>query len=153
MTNARATAKDLMSAPPIAVASETRLGDVTRLMRERGVGCVLVLNDDGSLAGLITETDLAGIRRSVPFSLALAPVIYGARAPTPTELQKMLDAAGRLTARDVMTTDNVVSVPESTPVGELVHLMLDKGLKHVPVLRAGKPVGVVARHDLLKLIP
>lgn len=33
-----------------------------------------------------------------------------------------------------------------------MHCMLDRDLERVPVVRDGKPVGMLARHDLLKLI-
>lgn len=146
-------AKDIMSSPVITVKPGARANEVTELMRARGIGCVVVIGDDGRMIGLITEGDLAGIRNSIPFSMSLAPVIYGVRAPTEAELRQILAAAAKLTARELMTGEKIFTATESTPVGELLHAMVKSGHKHVPVLRDGKPVGVVARHDLLKLIP
>jgi CBS domain-containing protein len=46
----------------------------------------------------------------------------------------------------------VHTAEESEEVGAVVHRMLQRNLKHVPVVRDGKPVRMLARHDLLKLI-
>lgn len=145
-------ARDIMSTPVQTVRQTTPLPEVARLMRENDIGCLPVVDDTGTLVGLITESDFTGIRQAIPFTLALAPVIYGSRPPTDAELKQMLDAAGKLLARDIMTRDRLHTVAESTPVGVLVHDMLAKKRKHFPVVRDGKVVGLVARHDLLKLI-
>ncbi len=145
-------ARDIMTAPVLTAHLSTPLPEVARLMREHDIGCLPVVDESGVLIGLITESDFTGIRQAIPFSLALAPVIYGSRPPTDAELKQMLSAAGKLLARDIMTSDRLHTVAEDTPVGVLVHDMLAKKRKHFPVIRDGKIVGMVARHDLLKLI-
>jgi len=145
-------ARDIMSAPVLTAHLSTPLPEVARLMRENDIGCLPVVDESGVLVGLITESDFTGIRQAIPFTMALAPVIYGSRPPTDAELKQMLDAAGKLLARDIMTSDRLHTVADDTPVGVLVHDMLAKKRKHFPVVRDGKVVGMVARHDLLKLI-
>jgi CBS domain-containing protein len=49
-------------------------------------------------------------------------------------------------------TEKVVTAEPGEEVGVVVHRMLSGGLKHVPVVRDGRPVGMLARHDLLKLL-
>jgi len=149
--------RDIMTSPAITVTEGTPVPEVAQLMLDRNIGAVIVVDGDGQLAGLITETDFTGIGRAVPFSLRLAPVIFGARAASLAELQEIYERARKLDAAAVMTSD-IRTVTEDMPVGEVVHLMLDSELKHVPVLRGadgkrhGAPVGMVARHDVLKLV-
>ncbi|MBM4244031.1 MAG: CBS domain-containing protein [Deltaproteobacteria bacterium] len=145
-----------MSAPAITVSEGTSAPEVARLMEDRNIGAVIVVDREGQLAGLITESDFTGIGRVVPFSLRLAPVIFGARPGSLAELQEIYQRASKLDAAAVMTGD-VRSVSEDAPVGEVIHAMLQSDLKHVPVVRAagagrrGTPVGMIARHDVLKL--
>lgn len=148
--------RDIMSSPAITVTEATPVPEVARLMQDRNVGAVIVVDRGGQLAGVITETDFARIAQAVPFSVRLAPVIFGRRAASPSELQEIFERASKLDAGDVMARD-VRTVAEDASVGEVLRHMLDRDLKHVPVVRdvaggrRGTPVGMVARHDVLKL--
>ena len=140
----------IMSTPLVSVTRDTKVPEIARLMQERNIGAVAVLNDDGTLAGLITESDFTGIGRCVPFSLERAPVIFGARAATAEELASIWADARRLSAHQVMT-EKVYMTTEGAEVGAVVQEMLQRDLKHVPVMRGNRPIGMLARHDVLKL--
>lgn len=142
--------KDIMSSPPITVTEETLLPEVARIMQERNIGAVIVVDQSGRMAGLITETDFATVASSIPFSLRRAAVIFGAKAPSAQELEAIYAEARKLAAADVMSRD-VVTATENEPVGNVIRRMLDRDLKHVPVVRDGVPVGMLARHDVVKL--
>ena len=94
---------------------------------------------------------MAGIGRCVPFSLAIAPVVFGARAATIAALERIYAMARQLRARQIMS-DKVQAAEESEEIGAVVQRMLARNLRHVPVVRNGKPVGMLARHDILKLV-
>src|SRR3546814_4343850 len=47
-------------------------------------------------------------------------------------------------------TQDVITVTEDTPAGEIAHLLETKRIKRVPVLRDGRIVGIVSRADLLR---
>jgi predicted transcriptional regulator len=59
--------------------------------------------------------------------------------------------ARQLPARQIMS-DKVQTAEESEEIGAVVHRMLARNLRHVPVVRNGKPVGMLARHDILRLV-
>lgn len=143
--------RDIMSAPVITVRENALAPEVARVMQEHDIGAVVVVDAEGRLRGLVTESDLTGPGRCVPFSLALAPVIFGARAATPAELERIYAMAQTLPARAFMA-ETVQTAEEDEDVAAVVHRMLERGLKHVPVVREGRPVGMVARHDLLRLL-
>jgi CBS domain-containing protein len=46
----------------------------------------------------------------------------------------------------------VHSVAEDASLTDVLRLMLDRDLKHVPVVRDERPLGMIARHDLLKMM-
>ncbi len=144
-------ARDLMTPTPISVGLDTPITDVARLMAERDIGAVIVVDGTGELRGIITESDFTGMARCVPFTLDLAPVIFGARAATLKELEHIFEQARKLAARDVMS-EKVVTVRPDEEVGHVVRLMLTRKLKHVPVVDGKRPVGMIARHDVLKLM-
>lgn len=49
-------------------------------------------------------------------------------------------------------TSHIVTVTEEESVTALVEKMVQCELRHIPVVRQGKPVGIVTRHDLLNLM-
>ena len=46
----------------------------------------------------------------------------------------------------------VISAAEETPVYEVAEKMLLLEIEHIPIVRDGEPVGIVSRHDLLRMI-
>jgi CBS domain-containing protein len=140
-----------MSQPAVTVDERTPAPEVARVMQEHDIGAVVVVDASGRLCGIVTESDFTGIGRCVPFSLTMAPVVFGARAASMAELERIYAMARNLAARQIMS-ERVHTAEESEEIGAVVHRMLARDLKHVPVVRDGKPVGMLARHDLLKLI-
>jgi CBS domain-containing protein len=145
------TVKELMSEPVVTVDENMLAADVARVMQEHDIGAVVVVDASGQLRGIVTESDFTGIGRCVPFSLAIAQVVFGARAATIAELERIYAMARQLRARQIMS-DKVQTAEESEEIGAVVQRMLARNLRHVPVVRNGKPVGMLARHDILKLV-
>jgi CBS domain-containing protein len=51
--------RELMTAPAHTVSPEATLDEAASLMRQFAIGCVLVVDEDGKLAGIITDRDIA----------------------------------------------------------------------------------------------
>ena len=49
---------EVMAKEVVSVTEDTEIGEVARIFVERKIGCVPVLDEDGELLGLVTETDL-----------------------------------------------------------------------------------------------
>jgi|InoplaM3SPM_1038593.scaffolds.fasta_scaffold03015_2 CBS domain-containing protein len=111
--------QDVITAP-----GNTTVIAAARLMKENHVGAVIVVEDDGSLAGVFTERD------------ALFRVIAEGR-----DVQ-----ATRLT--DVMTR-NPQTIHPDKPFADALHVMYEGGFRHVPVVENGRPVGMISARDAL----
>jgi CBS domain-containing protein len=143
--------RDVMAAPAVTAREEATLTEVAQLMRDKNIGAVPIVDASGGLRGIITEGDFTGMARCVPFTLELAPVIFGMRAATIEELRTVYAKAALLKARDVMSTSVRTCAPGDT-LGKVIHLLMEKDLKHLPVVDGGKVVGMLARHDVLKVL-
>lgn len=143
--------RDIMVSPVVTVGPETPAPVIASLMHERNIGCVVVVDGSGAMLGIVTDTDFAAIRRSVPFKVDLAAAIYGLRPATPAEMQRIMEMGRKLTARELMA-DSPPTVAAGDDVSIAVHRLLNEEVRHVAVVEAGKPVGIVSRHDVLKLL-
>jgi CBS domain-containing protein len=143
-------ARDLMTSPAITVSPDDTLEHVARTMLEHGIGAVPVVDEDGRLLGIISERDLMAQEQGLPFSVYRAPRLFGHWLP-PEGLEEVYSLGRSLQARTVMRQP-VVTVGEDATATQIAELMLETGRTHLPVVRDSRVVGMVTRHDLLKLL-
>ncbi|MDR3639036.1 MAG: CBS domain-containing protein [Isosphaeraceae bacterium] len=139
-----------MTQPVLTVRPETSLADVARTLVENRIGCLPVVNEAGKMCGIVTETDFAAKERGVPFSLLVLPQVFSPAMP-PEAVERVRQEAGTTLAREIMISE-VITAAEDTPVEEMARQMLRYDIDHIPVLRDGAPVGIVSRHDFLRMI-
>jgi len=108
----------------LTATAEITVTAAARLMKKKSVGAVMVVKDNGRLAGIFTERD------------ALFRVLAEGRDPKTTRLS------------DVMTAQPQTITPEK-PFGHALLMMYESGFRHVPVVEDGKPVGMVSARDVL----
>lgn len=143
-------ATEIMVQPVLTVGRGTSLAEIARLMLDHEFGCAPVVDEDGRLCGIVTESDFAAKERGVPFSTLRLPEVFNRWMPS-REIERLYEAARTITAGEIMSTDLVVAA-EDTPVDDVVRQMLDRDVNHVPVTRDGVPVGIISRHDLLRMM-
>jgi CBS domain-containing protein len=79
-----------------------------------------------------------------------APQLFG-RWFAPQDIERVYQAARRMMAEDIMTRP-VATVDEDASMQEVMHIMLERDVNRIPVVRDGVPVGIVARRDILKIM-
>jgi CBS domain-containing protein len=109
------------------VSPDTIVFRALQLMQDKGVGALVVVDDEGRIAGLISERDYA------------RKVILEGRSSKETY------------TKDIMTKDLYVVKPETT-VDECISLMTEKRVRHLPVLDKGKLAGLTSIGDVVKAI-
>jgi CBS domain-containing protein len=144
------TVRDIMTRSPITVQEDTSLEDVARTLLDHRIGCVPVVSEQGKLVGIVTESDFTAKERGIPFSTFRAPNVLGEWLPD-TGIERIYQAARTREARDIMSCP-VVTVSEGDPIEKAVQLMMRYDINRIPVVRDGVPTGIVARHDVLRLM-
>ncbi|MDG4887934.1 MULTISPECIES: CBS domain-containing protein [unclassified Mesorhizobium] len=141
-------ARDIMTTPVVTITASASVAEAADLMLTRNIRCLPVVGDDGSLTGVISEGDF--LRRGE----------LGTRRARPRWLEflvgpgKLADEYVRSSSRrvaEVMTT-GVVSAAPGASLAEIVDLMATYDIKNVPILDAGKIVGIVSRSDLMRIL-
>lgn len=140
----------IMTTPVVTVPLGTSLADAARTMLERDLGSVLCVDEGGRIRGIVTDSDFAARTVGIPFSTFRVPQLLG-RWLDEGGVERIYREARERTVDEIMS-EPVHSVDEDGTVEEVLELMLKRNVKHVPVVRDGQAVGMVARHDLLKFL-
>jgi CBS domain-containing protein len=141
-------AHQIMTKNVISVTPHTSIEDAARIMLLNKISGLPVVEDNGTLAGMVSQSDF--LRRSE----------IGTGRKRPAWLQFFV-GPGRAAAdfirergrkiEDVMTT-GPITVEEETPLEELVGLMEKHDIKRLPVMNGKALVGIVTRTNLLQAV-
>jgi CBS domain-containing protein len=138
-------AKDVMTSPVMTVEPEATILQAVRIMLQRRVSGLPVVDNDGRLLGMVTEGDF--LRRAETGTLRRRPrwleFLIG-----PGKLAEEYTHSHGRKVDDIMTRDPV-SVAPDTALEDVVKLMEKRQIKRVPVVRGQQVVGIVSRANLL----
>jgi CBS domain-containing protein len=143
--------RDVMSRPVVTAAPETTVRDIARLMVERSVGSVVIVDGDGQIAGIVTETDFEISDEPVADTAFRWPRFLGKHVWSEASLEEVYAEAGAQRADAIMTTP-VETIDAATELWDAVRALMEKGHRRLPVLDGGQLVGVVSQTDLVKLL-
>ena len=125
--------RELMTREPLSVSLDTPVVDARRTMLEHRFRHLLV-TDGGRLAGIITDRDIRLNLPSPATSLSVWEINY---------------LLARMTVASVMTTGVITVDPERDAV-EAARIMLDHKIGALPVVDAGRVVGIMTETDILR---
>ncbi len=103
--------------------------DALKLMGEKKIGALVVIDDKGKVAGIISERDYA------------RKVILKGKASKDTKVEEIMTPASEM-----------FSVKPENTVEECMILMTGKHVRHLPVFEKDKFLGVVSIGDVVKSI-
>src|ERR1700712_2724930 len=128
-------ARDVMSHPVIAVRADVSVQLAAEILTRHGFTGLPVTDDDDHLVGIVTEADLLRDR--------IAPDPRAHPRPRPRRIARVPIVA------DVMTT-TVESLTAGADASDIARIMLDEGIRCLPIVDGRRVVGIVTRRDLLR---
>lgn len=115
--------REVMTRSVVTASAAAPVRDVAELMRERGVGSVVLVEADGeTVTGLVTDRDLT------------VSVLAGGRDPAEPVREH--------------ASSPVIAVGPSDDVQAAAELMVEHGIRRLPVLTEGMLIGIVTLDDL-----
>ena len=144
-------AKDVMTRYVISITPDSSIAQAIARMVNHGVSGMPVIDEDGRLLGMITEsdflrrveTDTDSERQS---SRRWGELLLGAGAGA-----EVYSRTHGRRVRDVMSEEVITASPDAS-LGDIVGLMEQNAIKRIPVLEDGRVVGVVSRSDLMTAV-
>jgi len=139
--------KDIMKSPVITISRGASLREAVALLSSAGVSGLPVVDEEGRLAGMVSEHDIIQ---------ALMPRYEDMLLSEPAILDADAMEARAAVVRDqpvsrIMTT-NVISVEEHETIMDAASIMLIRRIKRLPVVRGLKPVGIISRIDIVEAV-
>ncbi|NLN75026.1 MAG: CBS domain-containing protein, partial [Armatimonadetes bacterium] len=143
------SAKDIMTRDVITVRKGASIDGAARLMAEHGVSGLPVVDADGYLVGMLTESDILLKGLHAPAERRVST--NGLFAPLPDAVDEAHRRAQSERVEEAMTT-NIVVFSEESPVANIARAMIEHDINRVPIVEGRKVVVVVSRKDVLRAI-
>ena len=144
-------ARDIMTEKIVSVTLETSLTDLAKKFVETRFSNLPVLDDDGQLVGIISETDLIEQHKPLHIPTVMTLFDWVFTLGSEKQFKEEVDRVTAATVGELYQKDPVTCSPDTT-VRELAGLMSQHRVHLLPVVDGGKMIGVVARLDLIRVM-
>lgn len=146
------TVAEIMTADPITVSPETSLQEAIRILVEKKISGLPVVNSQGKLVGIISETDLTWQATGVdtpPYIMFLDSVIY---LQNPAKHNQEIHKALGQTVEEAMS-DRPVTIKGNQLVREAARIMHEKKIRRLPVVdEQSKLIGIITQGDVIRMM-
>lgn len=141
-------ASDVMVSDVITVGPDASVMDVAEILLAHRISGVPVVDGNGDLVGIVSEGDL--MRRTESGTERQRSWWLEALTGTQTLAADYVKSHARK-VKDVMTR-NVITASPDMPLAEIATLLETNAIKRVPIVEAGKVVGIISRANLLQAL-
>ncbi len=107
-----------------SISADATAAEAAKKMKHCQIGCLLALDCQGKMVGIVSERDI------------VAKIVAGGADVTATKVEKIM-------------SKTIVSCPPGTPAHEAQRIMATHGIRHLPILVDGVPVGMVSSRDIM----
>lgn len=140
------TVRDVMTTTVLAVRRETPLKEVARLLVERRISGLPVIDDEGQVVGVVSEADLL-VKEQGPDAVPRGTLdrLLGESG----QARQLRAKAEARTAGEAMTAP-AITIDAAASVHRAAAQMIERRVNRLPVVDAGRLVGIVTRADLVR---
>jgi CBS domain-containing protein len=143
--------KAIMTKNPITVTGSMEIVKAAKLLLDRRINGVPVVDEEGRLVGILCQSDIIVQQKKLPvpsfFSFLDGYISLGSTKGFEKEVKKI----AATTVADAMTPNPVTVGPDSD-IETVAALMVDHNLYTLPVVEKGMLVGVIGKVDILRTL-
>ncbi|MEM1549399.1 MAG: CBS domain-containing protein [Candidatus Methanomethylicia archaeon] len=121
------TVSDVMSKNPITASSSSTIIDIARIMRDRNVGSVVILDDYGKPVGIVTERDIV-------------VKVLASGLDVNSSVSKVMSKP-------------LITINPSTRIVDAARIMVKKNVRRLIVMDGDRMIGIVTEKDILRVAP
>jgi CBS domain-containing protein len=127
-------ARQFMSSNVVTARPETTVREIAVMFKQYDIGAVPVVDSGRTILGIVSKGDVINRQE------------LGIGSLTGT-----VGSSHGLCAQDIMSS-NIITVSEDTSFADVAEIMQNKHIKHLPVVRAEKLIGIVSRTDVVRVL-
>jgi CBS domain-containing protein len=144
-------ARDIMTTEVITVTPETLVSDLAQTLAGKKIGGVPVVDTDGVLVGIVTQSDLVDRVQELKLPPAINILDFHVYLQIPSHLFRKVEKMLGATVADIMTP-KPATVSAEMPLPQIAALMATQKVHTLPVLDQGKIVGIIGKMDLVRAV-
>jgi acetoin utilization protein AcuB len=126
--------KDRMTSHPLKITPDTSFPEAFKIIRERRIRHLPVVDEEEKLIGIVAQTDLLHASPSTATTLNVFEINY---------------LLANMHVREVMSSPPI-TVPEDVPLEEAARLLVERKIGCLPVMRDGTLVGMITETDIFE---
>ena len=143
--------KDIMTREIITVSPETEIVSAAKILLEKRINGLPVIDSSGRLAGVLCQSDLVAQQKNIPIPSVFTLLESYVPLTLIKRIDKEVEKIAALKVKQAMTPNPVTVSPE-TDIEDVAKLMVDKKYHTLPVVEGDKVVGIVGKEDVLKTL-
>lgn len=145
------TAADIMTRDVTTVTRDLSVKELAKLLTSKNISGVPVVDESGSLIGVVTESDLIYQNKKIHIPTAFAILDAFIFLESTEKMDREMRKIAGSTVGDIYT-EEVVRISESARLDEIATIMSERNVHTLPVVSGGKLVGVIGKRDIIKTI-
>ena len=142
-------AKDMMAKEVVTVKPELPVEMLAAILWEHRINGVPVVDADGVMIGVVTESDLVDQNKKFHIPTAISILDSVIFLDTAKKVEKEIQKMTGSTVGDICSK-TPIAISEDTPLDEIATIMSENKVHTLPVLRDGNLVGVVGKADIIR---
>lgn len=120
---------DQKDATVFSIGEDSSLCECIKMLNEKHIGALVVVNRENKICGIITERDVLKLTYEAPTDVCSVKV------------------------KDAMTSqDQLLTAKEEDSLFDIMETMTEKRVRHIPVLKDGEVCGIVSIGDVVKFL-
>jgi len=143
--------KDIMTKDLITVSPEMEIAHAAKLLLEKHINGVPVVDGEGKMVGILCQSDLITQQKRFPIPSVFTLLDGFIPLTSMKHIEKEAQKISATTVAHAMTPNPFTVSPEMS-IEEVATIMVDKNFHTVPVVDKEKLVGIVGKEDILKTL-
>ena len=135
--------KDIMTRNVITVSPDTPLKEVGRILKEKRISGIPVVDGSGNIVGIVTVTDILRMLKEIYQWQELEKGVSGLNISDLVGKEELHKKVNQIMTKNVYTLD------EDKNISEVMRLMFTKQIHTIPITKDGKLAGIIGKRDLV----
>ncbi len=140
-----------MTQEVITVTPDTPVAELAALLWEKRISGVPVVDQEGELVGVVTESDLIDQTKRVHIPTVIGILDSFLFLESPQKVEKEIKKMAGITVDDICSKDPV-TVSEDTSLEDIATILSERKVHTLPVVAGKRIVGVVGKSDIIKTL-